>query len=253
MAYDSLKKAVHRRRKNARPSEIIAAALPLFGENGYAATRLEDVANCAGISKGTIYLYFDSKETLFNAVIQKGLATSLSGREVRLANDTGNSSNLLREFVLDFSRTIRSGQVGAMLKLVLSEAGNFPAIAHIYHDCVIAPGIDLLRKIVMRGMGREEFRSVNPETAAYIILAPLLMHVILERSFSCDRPGVSTEQYLTKCLDLILEGISPNEVLKSSLGDHRDVEHSRAVRMEDANTTGYGGDMQFNSTYGRKS
>lgn len=253
MAYDSLKKAVHRRRKNARPSEIIAAALPLFGENGYAATRLEDVANCAGISKGTIYLYFDSKETLFNAVVREGLVTALSGWEVRLANDAGNSSNLLGELVLDFSRMFGSDQAGAVLKLALSEAGNFPDIAHTYHDCVIVPGIDLLRKVVMRGMARREFRSVNPEIAAHIILAPLLMHVILERSFSCDRPGVSTEQYLTKCLDLILEGISPNEVLKSSLGDHRDVEHSRAVRMEDANTTGYGGDMQFNSTYGRKS
>ncbi|MFY9329058.1 MAG: TetR/AcrR family transcriptional regulator [Georgfuchsia sp.] len=205
----SLEKPAHCRRKEARPTEIIAAALHFFDEKGYAATRLDDVALRAGVSKGTIYLYFDSKEALFNAVVREGLVKALSGWEVRLANDAGNSSNLLGELVLDFSRTIGSDQAGAVLKLVLSEAGNFPDIAHAYHDCVIAPGIDLIRKVVMRGMARQEFRSVNPEIAAHIILAPLLMRVIGERSFSCGRPGISTEQFLAKYLDLVLGGFRP--------------------------------------------
>lgn len=203
----SLEKPAHCRRKEARPTEIIAAALHLFDEKGYAATRLDDVALRAGVSKGTIYLYFDSKEALFNAVVREGLMTALSGWEVRLANDAGNSSNLLGEFVLDFSRMFGSDQAGAVLKLALSEAGNFPDIAHTYHDCVIVPGIDLLRKVVMRGMARQEFRSVNPEIAAHIILAPLLMRVIWEHSFSCGGSVVPTERYLAEYLDLILEGL----------------------------------------------
>lgn len=203
----SLEKPAHCRRKEARPAEIIAAALHLFDEKGYAATRLDDVALRAGVSKGTIYLYFDSKEALFNAVVREGLVAALSGWEVRLANDAGNSSNLLGELVLDFSRMFGSDQAGAVLKLALSEAGNFPDIAHTYHDCVIVPGIDLLRKIVMRGMSRREFRSVNPEIAAHIILAPLLMRVIWEHSFSCGGSVVPTERYLAEYLDLILEGL----------------------------------------------
>lgn len=179
----------------------------LFDEKGYAATRLDDVALRAGVSKGTIYLYFDSKEALFNAVVREGLVAALSGWEVRLANDAGNSSNLLGELVLDFSRMFGSDQAGAVLKLALSEAGNFPDIAHTYHDCVIVPGIDLLRRVVMRGMARREFRSVNPEIAAHIILAPLLMRVIWEHSFICGGSDVPTERYLAEYLDLVLEGL----------------------------------------------
>jgi len=202
--------------------EIVAAALHLFNEKGYTATRLDDVALHAGISKGTIYLYFDSKEALFNAVAREYLVMTLRGwKEQQLENYAGNSSNLLEELVLDFFQTIGSDQVGGLLILVLSEADNFPEIVHAYHDCVIAPGIDLLRKVVMRGMAHREFRLVNPEVVSHIIMAPLLMRVIWEHSFSYRAPSVPTEHYLAEYFDLILEGFRPTRyctITRSSKG-----------------------------------
>jgi len=214
MACHSSEKPIRRRRKDARPSELTAAALQLFIEKGYAATRLDDVAARAGVAKGTLYLYFDSKEALFNAVVREGLVPALSEWKERLADYAGSSPDLLREVVLDFWRVVGSGQAGGLLKLVLSEAGNFSDFAHIYHDAVIAQGIDLLRAVVARGMARGEFRAVDTEAVAHIVMAPLLMRVIWEHSFGRGVPSVPTKRYLAEYLDLMLSGLrsgcSPN-------------------------------------------
>lgn len=214
MPCHSVEKPVRRRRKEARPSELTAAALQLFVEKGYAATRLDDVAARAGVAKGTLYLYFDSKEALFNAVVREGLVPALADWKERLANYDGSSPDLLREVVLDFWRVVGSGQAGGLLKLVLSEAGNFSNFAHIYHDAVIAQGIDLLREIVARGMARGEFRAVDTEAVAHIVMAPLLMRMIWEHSLGRGVPGVPTKRYLAEYLELTLSGLrsarSPN-------------------------------------------
>jgi len=214
MAFHSSEKPMRRRRKDARPSELTAAALQLFVEKGYAATRLDDVAARAGVVKGTLYLYFDSKEALFNAVVREGLVPALAEWKERLANCAGSSPDLLREVVLDFWRVVGSGQAGGLLKLVLSEAGNFSDVARIYHDGVIAQGIDLLREVIVRGIARGEFRSVNPEVVAHIVMAPLLMRMIWEHSLGCGVPRVPTKRYLAEYLELMLSGLrsgcSPN-------------------------------------------
>ncbi|MBK8762330.1 MAG: TetR/AcrR family transcriptional regulator [Sulfuritalea sp.] len=216
MAGEFLGKTVRRRRKDARPSELTAAALQLFIEKGYAATRLDDIAARAGVVKGTLYLYFDSKEALFNAVVREGLvpALSLSEWKERIADYAGSSPDLLREVILDFWRVVGSGQAGGLLKLVLSEAGNSSDFAHIYHDAVIAQGIDLLRAVIARGMARGEFRAVDTEAVAHIVMAPLLMRMIWEHSLGCGVPGVPTKRYLAEYLELMLSGLrsgcSPN-------------------------------------------
>jgi len=214
MAGDSLEKPVRRRREEARPSELKAAALQLFIEKGYAATRLDDVAARAGVVKGALYLYFDSKEALFSAVVREGLVPTLPEWKKRLANYAGSSPDLLREVSLDFWRVVESGQVGSLLKLVLSEAGNFSDFAHIYQDAVIAQGIDLLRAVVARGMARGEFRAVDTEAVAHIVMAPLLMRMIWEHSLGRGVPGVPTKRYLAEYLELTLSGLrsgcSPN-------------------------------------------
>ena len=116
MAGEFLGKTVRRRRKDARPSELTAAALQLFIEKGYAATRLDDIAARAGVVKGTLYLYFDRKEALFNAVVREGLvpALSLSEWKERIADYAGSSPDLLREVILDFWRVVGSGQAGGL-------------------------------------------------------------------------------------------------------------------------------------------
>ena len=208
MVSHSLEKPVHRRRKQARPSELTAAALELFVEKGYGTTRLDDVAARAGVSKGTLYLYFDSKEALFNAVIREGLLPGFADEEKRIANYTGGSPDLLREVVLGFWRRVGTKPIGGLPKLIFAEAENFPEIARFYHDEVIARGLALMREVVARGIARGEFRAVDPDAAAHIVIAPLLMRMIWAHSLCCcGVPGVPTERYLAEYLELMLGGL----------------------------------------------
>src|SRR5579883_1022372 len=113
------------RRKDARPGEIIAAALASFAQRGFAATKLEDVAAAAGISKGTIYLYFPTKEDLFRAVVRQAVLPNLQAAEGDLAEHTGSSADLLRMLARRFLQLLET-DLTAVPKLVVAESGNFP-------------------------------------------------------------------------------------------------------------------------------
>jgi len=126
-----------RRRREARPGELIAAALDLFVEKGYAATRLDEVVARAGVSKGTLYLYFSSKEELFKAVVQEGLLPILAEGERFVATFQGSSADLMCEIVLGWWELIGTKPIGGIPKLIMAEARNFPEIARFYYDEVI--------------------------------------------------------------------------------------------------------------------
>jgi AcrR family transcriptional regulator len=128
------------RRKEARPAELTAAALELFVEKGFVGTRLDDVAARAGVSKGTLYLYFDSKEALFKAVIREGILPILDEGAGMVDNFTGSSADLLRGLILEWWKRIGSTSLGGVPKLMISESGNFPELANYYHDTVITRG-----------------------------------------------------------------------------------------------------------------
>ena len=122
-----------RRRKDARPSELTAAALELFVERGFATTRLEDVAARAGVSKGTLYLYFDSKEALFKAVIEEGIVPTLVAAEQQLAEHSGSAAELLRKLLFGWWQQIGGTRLAGVPKLIISESRNFPEVAQYYH------------------------------------------------------------------------------------------------------------------------
>ena len=128
------------RRKDARASELTAAALDLFVERGYAATRLDDVAARAGVSKGTVYLYFDNKAELFKAVVREGIVPLIADAEAALSHYQGPSGDLLRGLILGWWQSVGQSKLLGIPKLVISEAGNFPEIAKFYADEVISRG-----------------------------------------------------------------------------------------------------------------
>src|SRR4051794_9269701 len=152
--------SVRTRRKEARPGEIVAAALASFAERGYAATRLEDVAAAAGISKGTIYLYFPTKEDLFRAVVRQAVLPNIEAAEAQFASHSGSSADLLRGLGLRFLRLLNS-DLTAVPKLVVAESGNFPTLAQFYADTVLRRGFALIEGILNRGIRRGEFRSID--------------------------------------------------------------------------------------------
>lgn len=196
-----------RRRKDERPSELTAAALDLFVERDFAATRLDDVAARAGVSKGTLYLYFESKEALFKAVIEEAIVPLLATAEDAIANYQGASINLLRRLLFGWWEQIGATRLAGVPKLIISEARNFPTVAQYYHDAVIVRGRGLLRTLLQRGIERREFRPLDLETAIDVIYAPLMMLVVWRSSLCFCAKETDPATYLKTHFDLLVQGL----------------------------------------------
>ena len=199
--------SLRRRRKDERPSELVAAALDLFVERGFAATRLDDVAARAGVSKGTLYLYFESKEALFKAVIEEAIVPLLASAEDVIANDQGTSIDLLRRLLLGWWEQIGATRLAGVPKLLIAEARNFPAVAQYYHDTVMVRGRALLRTLLKRGIERGEFRPLDLETAIDVIYAPLMMLVVWRSSLCFCAKETDPATDLRTHFDLLVQGL----------------------------------------------
>jgi AcrR family transcriptional regulator len=200
------------RRKAARPAELLAAALDLFVERGYAATKLDDVAARAGVSKGTFYLYFDSKEALFKAVIEQGILPMLDEGEALLLQHQADARALLQELLLRWWQLLGETPLGGIPKLMIAEAGNFPEVASYYYDNVIVRGRELLRQALLRGVASGEFRQLDIESTIDVIMAPVLMLVIWRYSLApCGCGKQDPQQYMTTYLDLLMNGLMNKE------------------------------------------
>lgn len=200
-----------RRRKEARPQELTAAAMEVFVEKGFAATRLDDVAARAGVSKGTLYLYFDSKEALFEAVIREGIVPAIDEGESMAANHQGSAAELLRALLLRWWSVIGSTSLGGVPKLMISEAGNFPQVARYYHEAVISRGRRLMVQALERGIAAGEFRPVDVAAAVEVVIAPVLMLAIWRYSLGpcCSEELHDPQRYLETHFDLLLNGLRP--------------------------------------------
>jgi AcrR family transcriptional regulator len=199
-----------RRRKEDRPAEIIAAALESFTERGFAATRLDDIAERAGVTRGTLYLYFPGKEELFKAVIRQRIVPVLErGEGMMAAGAAANTSTaeLLTQLILSFPDLMLNASVSAIPKLIISEAGNFPDLARFYLDEVIARGRRLIKAILARGVARGEFRAIGEE-AFFSIMGPMLVMALWKHSLGrYDTSGVDPHRLCRTHVDLILNGL----------------------------------------------
>lgn len=204
--------APRKRRKEARPSELLDAALGLFVERGFAATRLEDVAARAGVSKGTLYLYYASKDALFKAVVQEGIIPVIAENEAIAAQHTGCSFELLEKLLDNWWTKIGQTAFAGIPKLIVAEARNFPELARFYYENVISRGRALVGFALRRGMESGEFRPMDVETTIDVVIAPILMLLIWRFSMSCCQNGESDPQlYLRIHLDLLRQGLRKPE------------------------------------------
>jgi len=200
-----------RRRKEARPDEILAAALASFAERGFAATRLDDVAARAGISKGTLYLYFKGKEELFEAVVRATLVPNIERLEALVATFRGPSAQLLEQLLMTVAAVVES-QAGAIPKLVVAEAGNFPDLARFYLDEVVRRGLRLIGTILRRGIQRGEFRPLDVEPATFCVFGPILLAALWKNSLEPYDDAPLDAQALARAhLDLLLRGLEARE------------------------------------------
>lgn len=205
--------APRKRRKEARPSELTAAALALFVEKGFAATRLEDVAQRAGVSKGTLYLYFDSKEALFKAVIQEGVVPVVAQGEAIAAQHEGSSFTLLERLLDNWWTGIGLTDFAGIPKLMVAESRNFPEVAGFYYENVILRARALIGAALERGMASGEFRRMDVETTIEVLVAPILMLLIWRHSMvCCQEVPVEPRNYLSIHLDLLRKGLQSSQV-----------------------------------------
>ncbi len=197
------------RRKEARPGEILAVALDLFVERGYAATRLEEVAQRAGVSKGTLYLYFAGKEELFKAVVRENLVSVLNDAEGLFEDYTDDSIALLRRIIFGWWRRIGSTKLSGISKLVMSESGNFPELAKFYQEEFIMRGQVVITQALEQGVARGDFRAIDAEMVTKVILAPIIMLLMWKHAIGAayQNKPVSPEEYLNCFIDLCLNGI----------------------------------------------
>lgn len=200
------------RKKDARPAEILDAALTLFVEKGFRATKMEDIARAANVTKGTPYLYFQNKEEIFKAVVRDTLVPRLTNLQAMSAQHEGSSTELLVRLLQAWWQDIGSTRMAGLCKLMMAEAANFPELAAFYQQEVIVRGRQLVADTLRLGIERGEFRPVDIDSAVECLIAPLLMTVIWNQSFggipSCaPAPAGPPEHYLQLALDLMLNGL----------------------------------------------
>src|SRR5258706_15879945 len=141
-----------RRRKNARPEEIISAALEVFADRGFAATKLEDIARRAGVTKGTIYLYFENKEALFKALIRQTIVPVIAQGEAVAKSFTGSARDLFERLVREYWRLVGETALVGIPKLMMAEAGNFPELARFYYEEGVTRRHPLMAGVIGRGI-----------------------------------------------------------------------------------------------------
>lgn len=206
------KPAPRRRRKEARPSELVAAALACFAERGFAATKLDDIAAKAGVSKGTVYLYFPSKEELFKTVVRESLLPNIARAESILADSNLPAAEQLRGLLQFMTGRMASSPVGIIPKLVVTEAGNFPDIARFYLDQVVHRGFALIGRVLTRGIARGEFRKVDVRHTTFCVIAPVLLTALWRHSLGRFEPDALDPDALWHThIELLLQGLRPEE------------------------------------------
>lgn len=173
-----------RRRKEARPAEILAAALAVFLEKGFAAARLDEIVARAGASKGTAYRYFVSKEALFEEAIRSAILPSMDALEAVVADPDENAASQLRRLVSTWWELLSLKSVGPASLLVLSEERNFPEIARFFRETGVARSRAVLRRVVERGLARGEFAVRDVDIAVEMALAPILSMAVTRYSIS---------------------------------------------------------------------
>ena len=209
-----MKTKKQRRAPAKRPGEILEAALALFVEKGFAATRSEEVAARAGVSKGTLYLYYPSKEELFKAVVRQNMSALIAeGLELADAYE-GSTSELLALLMHTWWERVGDTPAAGIHKIVISEVRNFPELAQFYADEVIVPADRLFSTTIRRGIERGEFRDMPEHEVAHALMAPMIFLSLHKHSFgACPASSLPLDpgQLIRTHLELVLRGLEVRE------------------------------------------
>lgn len=201
-----------RRRKADRPAEIVSAALAVFAEKGFAAAKLDEIARRAGVSKGAVYLYFETKEDVFRAVVGQAIAPNITAIRAMVAAHPGPLKDLMLAVVMRVASVVQTTPLGGVLKMVVAEAGNFPEIARVWHDELVSQALGAMTDAIARAQARGEVKPGDPRIYALELIAPLLVSVLWRETFvpvgaePFDIPAVMTQHVDTLLHGMLAEG-----------------------------------------------
>lgn len=197
-----------RRRPADRPAEILAAALEVFAERGFQGARLEEVAKRAGVSKGALYLYFETKADLFRAVVTDAISPNLAHVKA-LASAAVPFEQAARMGVGMLARTVVTDRrITGVVKLVIAESRNHPELATIWHETVVEPGLQLMSGLIAAAQGRGEIRPGDPRLFAMGLMGPMVLSMVWRETFEpIGAPSLDVVALAEQHLDTVLRGM----------------------------------------------
>jgi len=201
-----MNKPRYRRRKEDRPGEITAAAFEAFAENGYDATRVDDVARRAGVSKGLLYLYFKTKEELFKAVIKSFITPKIAALKTQVESSDLSAEAFLRGPFLEFAKQIPRSPVKILLRLMIAEGPKHPDLTAYYWDNVVSLGLTALAQVIEKGVRDGEFRRSALDDFPQLLLSPVMFTVIWSIVFQSQH-ALDTDAMLDGHIEMILRAI----------------------------------------------
>lgn len=208
-----------RRRAEARPDEVLDAALELFVEKGFAATRVEDVARRAGLSKGTIYLYFPSKDALLEGLVRRAIVPIADSALAAIARADGDPRPVISMVMRMLALRMSDPKVAAIPKLMLRELRSFPDLAAIYRREVLDRVLPTVAALIARGVSLGYFRPVDPALTIRSLVGPIALHLALAEVFGIvPEGGLGMERLIENHLTILFDGLAatpqPGETLR---------------------------------------
>jgi AcrR family transcriptional regulator len=196
-----------RRRKAERPQEILEAAFAEFSRNGYATTTLERIAERAGVTKGTIYVYFENKEHLFISMVREFTKAAYETVQEMYETHAGSTADLLRaQFSFIYQHIVEDTRRREVVRMLIAESARFPELADRYYDEIVRPCLDMLKAAIQRGVDRGEIRPSVIVDSPHVIIAPTALVDLWMIMFG-DRQPLDLKTYFDAHVDLVLNGL----------------------------------------------
>ena len=199
-----------RRRAEARPDEVLDAALALFSKAGFAHTTVEAVARAAGLSKAAVYLYFPSKKALLAGLVRRAVAPVADMALSRIADYRGDPRPVIAMVMRMMAARLAEPAVFAVPSLILREAAVAPEMAQVYRDEVLDRVMPAARGLIAQGVAGGFIRAVDPDLTLRSIMGPVLAHMLLAQVFGVQPAGgLQLDALVENHLAILFAGLEP--------------------------------------------
>ncbi len=199
-----------RRRPADRPAEILAAALEVFAARGFQAARLEEVAKRAGVSKGALYLYFETKADLFRAVVTDAVSPNIERVKAVASADLPLEQVARMALPMLARQVVSDRRITGVVKLVIAESRNHPELAAIWRDTVVEPGVALISGLIAKAQARGEVRPGDPRLFAFGLMGPMVLSMVWRETFEpVGAEPVDVVALAEQHVETVLRGMRP--------------------------------------------